>query len=628
MTEEKDSKWGKKSSDATPMDRKISGIFGGFREMVRQLKESQKDQQSTKEYVKDSLKENGKKLKTFLEDYIDKALKDAEDNFGDFTNDPNNPNNRANNRANKKIVMMLTNLTKTATWIADDVKTTLDIAKQILESIDKNANIKPDSGINPKQFKPETISHNGAEYLYYPGAPKNRQFYEKSEKGTAGRIAPKKIQKKLIKAIKPKTAEKKEAAPDFAEAAKTIIENIQKEHIATIEKVISEHAPERKKEVSDLLKKIVRPDNKSNEVDNKEETDMLKEALKQALEEIIKEHPNLLKCSGGGGGVGDSIMGELAARGAMRGMRGLARGAGRLMRGARGAIGRAGRAIGRVGTTIADKTRGLLGRSPTSTPRIGTTAAESTATAVKKPGVLSKIGNFFSKGGAKTGAKIAGKTAFKSVLKKIPIIGAIAGLGFAASRLMKGDKTGAALEAVSGLAGTVPGVGTAASVGADVALAAHDMNAETPPTPETPTATATPKTESSGTINRNQTTTTNNAQTTTTNNSQTTTLKPTSQTSNVTRGVSTVPSATLSNMQTVPGAITGAHLMEINRTRAVQPQQNQQVVTPPPIINNVQNTAITPPADKIHIFNTENTFNRLQMQDVEHPSAYSNFNMG
>lgn len=78
------------------------------------------------------------------------------------------------------------------------------------------------------------------------------------------------------------------------------------------------------------------------------------------------------------------------------------------------------------------------------------------------------------KGAAKAGAKAAGKGIGKALLKKIPIIGAVAGLGFAASRAMSGDWTGAGMEAASGLAGTIPGVGTAASVGIDAALAAKD----------------------------------------------------------------------------------------------------------------------------------------------------------
>lgn len=80
----------------------------------------------------------------------------------------------------------------------------------------------------------------------------------------------------------------------------------------------------------------------------------------------------------------------------------------------------------------------------------------------------------------KAGSAIATKTApkmiGKSLLKKIPIIGALAGIGFGISRLMDGDLLGAAGEVASGLAGTIPGAGTAASVGIDAALIARDVS--------------------------------------------------------------------------------------------------------------------------------------------------------
>lgn len=79
------------------------------------------------------------------------------------------------------------------------------------------------------------------------------------------------------------------------------------------------------------------------------------------------------------------------------------------------------------------------------------------------------------KAAAKGGAKAAGKGLGKSILKKIPGVSILAGLAFGAGRLMKGDMLGAAGEVGSGIAGTVPGVGTAASVGIDAALAARDM---------------------------------------------------------------------------------------------------------------------------------------------------------
>lgn len=101
----------------------------------------------------------------------------------------------------------------------------------------------------------------------------------------------------------------------------------------------------------------------------------------------------------------------------------------------------------------------------------------------------------------KAGAKVAAKGLGKAVLKKIPLIGALAGIGFGISRAAKGDWTGAGLEVASGLAGTLPGLGTAASVGIDAGLAARDYAAEQeaagggvtpPPTSTSPPATPLP----------------------------------------------------------------------------------------------------------------------------------------
>ena len=79
----------------------------------------------------------------------------------------------------------------------------------------------------------------------------------------------------------------------------------------------------------------------------------------------------------------------------------------------------------------------------------------------------------------KATSKVLGKTLLKSAVKKIPIIGLIAGLGFGIGRLMSGDMQGAAMEVASGAASTIPGFGTATSVGIDAALAAKDIkNAE------------------------------------------------------------------------------------------------------------------------------------------------------
>ena len=71
--------------------------------------------------------------------------------------------------------------------------------------------------------------------------------------------------------------------------------------------------------------------------------------------------------------------------------------------------------------------------------------------------------------------KAASKQAGKSLIKKIPILGAIASLGFATSRLMKGDFVGAGLEIASGGASIFPGAGTTASLGIDALLMARDV---------------------------------------------------------------------------------------------------------------------------------------------------------
>ena len=118
-----------------------------------------------------------------------------------------------------------------------------------------------------------------------------------------------------------------------------------------------------------------------------------------------------------------------------------------------------------IGETASDLAKGAVGAA----------GVGGTALAGKK--LLGKKG---TETAAKTaGKKVLGKTLLKSAIKKIPVIGAIAGIGFGIGRLMSGDVTGAALEVGSGLASTVPGVGTAASVAADAALAAKDIkNAE------------------------------------------------------------------------------------------------------------------------------------------------------
>jgi hypothetical protein len=74
------------------------------------------------------------------------------------------------------------------------------------------------------------------------------------------------------------------------------------------------------------------------------------------------------------------------------------------------------------------------------------------------------------------GAGMLGKGFGKSLLKKIPGLGLIAGLGFGVGRAMDGDWLGALGEVGSGAASTIPGLGTLASTGIDAALMARDVS--------------------------------------------------------------------------------------------------------------------------------------------------------
>ena len=105
-------------------------------------------------------------------------------------------------------------------------------------------------------------------------------------------------------------------------------------------------------------------------------------------------------------------------------------------------------------------------------------------TAQKKAGKVAgkatgkAAGKAAGKEAAKVVAQKAGKAAGKSLLKKIPGVSFFVGAAFAIDRVMHGDYTGAVMEVASGAAGCIPGVGTAASVGIDIAIGAKDMHDE------------------------------------------------------------------------------------------------------------------------------------------------------
>lgn len=175
----------------------------------------------------------------------------------------------------------------------------------------------------------------------------------------------------------------------------------------------------------------------------------LEDALYDALKKIMKDHPEMFKGEGGGGGGILSILGGILTGGAV--VKGLGAGAKSIVE----------RFKGSPATTVAKEAAEDVGE-------------KAAAKAGEKQAV--KVGE---KAAVKAGTKVAGKTVLKSVLKKIPIVGALAGLGFAVARAAKGDWTGAAMEAASGVASTIPGAGTAASLALDAGLAAKDMKEAT-----------------------------------------------------------------------------------------------------------------------------------------------------
>ena len=142
----------------------------------------------------------------------------------------------------------------------------------------------------------------------------------------------------------------------------------------------------------------------------------------------------------------------------------------------------------RTGTTLKTAEKAEAKAATKTSEKAATKAGEKAAVkASEKAGAKAA-----TKALGKTAAKTGGKALLKSGLKKIPILGAVAGLGFGAQRALSGDWLGAAGEVASGAAGSIPGLGTAASVGIDAALAARDIYKETQPTSsEQPSETAT-----------------------------------------------------------------------------------------------------------------------------------------
>ena len=108
-------------------------------------------------------------------------------------------------------------------------------------------------------------------------------------------------------------------------------------------------------------------------------------------------------------------------------------------------------------------------------PRIGVKMAKRAGGKFVKKSVQ-KIGQKIGKKiGTKAITKIAGRGIGKSIAKKIPGVSLVMGAAFAVDRLKDGDILGAGMELLSGAAATVPGWGTAASLGIDAMLMGKDI---------------------------------------------------------------------------------------------------------------------------------------------------------
>ncbi len=96
------------------------------------------------------------------------------------------------------------------------------------------------------------------------------------------------------------------------------------------------------------------------------------------------------------------------------------------------------------------------------------------ASVTRRGGGARRATRLATKVGGRGAGKAVAKGLGKGFMKKIPVLGALAGGAFAAERAMSGDWLGAGGELLSGIASIIPGIGTAVSTGIDAGLMARD----------------------------------------------------------------------------------------------------------------------------------------------------------
>lgn len=126
-----------------------------------------------------------------------------------------------------------------------------------------------------------------------------------------------------------------------------------------------------------------------------------------------------------------------------------------------------GRALGRVAPAVFMAP--ILASAGANAVKNGATAVAKSAGSVIKSGA-----SVAAAAGGSVAKTIGKKAALSTVAKAIPGLGILAGVGFGLNALMKGDPVAAGLHIASGIAGTIPGLGTVASVSLSSAAAARE----------------------------------------------------------------------------------------------------------------------------------------------------------
>lgn len=251
--------------------------------------------------------------------------------------------------------------------------------------------------------------------------------------------------------------------------------------------LISQNQQKRHAEKERIMEDAAKEDLNNNGL-NLEPTNESLLSLTSKIKELIGA---IDSAKGGGGGDSGDSGGFLEG---LLGMMGLKKGIG-LLRGSKAPVAIKEAATGRY----RDPKTGRFIKEAEALERPGALgkAGRLTKSALMKIPGASKIAGIFAKGVAKSGAvkEALGKAAIKklavpiiskalgkTVLKSIPIIGAIAGVGLAAARLVDGDVVGAGLDAVSGLGGPLTAIpALIASVSRDIYKESYGVDPEDDP---------------------------------------------------------------------------------------------------------------------------------------------------